>query len=71
MSVRKRKRIKLKRMRKPKTGKKGFKRYKGWCDGCDRNIVSKGAVCEVCGRKSHPEKIQRPTKKDILKELDK
>lgn len=41
--------------------KRGKKRYKAWCYGCDRAMVAGGKKCPVCGQRM-PDKKDKTNK---------
>lgn len=47
------------------------KRYKGWCDNCDRNIVAAGTKCGVCGVRAISIKKKKLNTNKILEFFDK
>ena len=46
-----------------------YKRYKGWCDNCDAEIVQGGSKCANCGIRNYAAKIKKPSTKEILNNL--
>jgi len=48
-----------------------FKRYKGYCGSCDKDIAENGKKCDYCGVRSEGVKIKKKTAmRDILREED-
>jgi hypothetical protein len=49
-----------------------YKRYEGWCDGCDCAIVASGTKCKYCGARNEGTKIKKKEAvRKIIKELEK
>lgn len=49
--------------------KGNFKRYQGWCEFCDKDIVPNGGKCGHCGVKQHAKsKNKKPKIKEIIKQ---
>ena len=39
--------------------RRAVKGKKGWCDGCDANIVGNGEKCSVCGHQQGKRRLKK------------